>query len=82
MVCEKGTFAAIAGAGIAATLQCFDAVVATVEELGSMADGDKLKVHIKELESVTRLLTVLKVRLETAENKLKIARDVEKVIQT
>eukprot|EP00090_Calanus_glacialis_P018758 TRINITY_DN29086_c0_g1_i1.p1 TRINITY_DN29086_c0_g1~~TRINITY_DN29086_c0_g1_i1.p1 ORF type:complete len:169 (+),score=45.31 TRINITY_DN29086_c0_g1_i1:232-738(+) len=55
-----------------------DAVVTTVEELGSMADVDKLKVHIKELESVTRLLTVLKVRVETAENKLKIARDVEK----
>ena len=59
-----------------------DAVVTTVEELGSMADVDKLQVHIKELESVTRLLTVLKVRLETAENKLKIARDVEKVRKT
>ena len=59
-----------------------DAVVTTVEELGSMADVDKLQVHIKELESVTRLLTVLKVRVETAENKLKIARDVEKVRKT
>ena len=56
-----------------------DAVVTTVEELGSMPDVDKLKVHIKELESVTRLLTVLKVRMETAGNKLKIATDVEKV---
>jgi hypothetical protein len=59
-----------------------DAVVSKVEELGSMADVNKLKVHIKELESVTRLLTVLKVRLETAENKMKIARDVEKVRQS
>ena len=59
-----------------------DAVVTTVEELGIMADVDKLKVHIKELESLTRLLTVLKVRVETAENKLKIARDVEKVRKT
>ena len=59
-----------------------DAVVATVEELGIMADVDKLQVHIKELESVTRLLTVLKVRVETAENKLKIARAVEKVSKT
>ena len=59
-----------------------DAVVTKVEELGSMADVDKLKVHIKELESVTRLLTVLKVRVQTAENKLKIAKDVEKVRKT
>ena len=39
-----------------------DAVVTIVEELGSMADVDKLKVHIKELESVIRLSTLLKVR--------------------
>jgi hypothetical protein len=58
------------------------AVVTLVEELGSMADVDKLQVHIKGLESVTRLLTVLNVRIETAENKLKIARDVEKVRKT
>ena len=58
-----------------------DAVVTTVKEFGSMADVDKLQVHIKELESVTRLLTVLKVRMETAENKLKIATVVEKVRQ-
>eukprot|EP00092_Neocalanus_flemingeri_P067521 GFUD01082432.1.p1 GENE.GFUD01082432.1~~GFUD01082432.1.p1 ORF type:complete len:150 (+),score=53.86 GFUD01082432.1:55-450(+) len=41
-----------------------------------MADVDKLKVHIKELESVTNLITVLTVRVETAENKIEVARDV------
>ena len=56
-----------------------DAVITAAKDLGSMADVDKLKVHVKELESVTKLLTVLKVRVETAENKLKIATDVEKV---
>ena len=59
-----------------------DGLVTLVEELGSMADVDKLKVHIKELESVTRLLTVMKVRMETAENKLKIPTTLEKVRKT
>ena len=56
-----------------------DAVVTTVEELGSITNVDKLQVHIQELEYVTILLTVLKVRVETAENKLKVVTDIEKV---
>ena len=48
---------------------------------GSLADADKLKLHIDELESVTSLLTVLKVRLKTAENKLDVTKDLkDKVI--
>merc|ERR1712029_743666 len=42
---------------------------------GSLVDADKLKLHIDELESVTSLLTVLKVRLKTAENKLDVTKD-------
>ena len=48
---------------------------------GSLVDADKLKLHIDELESVTSLLTVLKVRLKTAENKLDVTKDLkDKVI--
>ena len=57
-------------------------IVAIVEDHGSMIDADKLKVHIKELESVTRLKTVLTVREETAQTKMKITTDAtEKVNQ-
>ena len=42
---------------------------------GSIIDADKLKLHIDELESVTSLLTVLKVRLKAAENKLEVTKD-------
>ena len=48
------------------------AIIATVDERGTMSDVDKLKVHIKELESVTSLITVLTVRMETAENKVEV----------
>merc|ERR1719422_2545665 len=50
-------------------------IVDIVEDHGSIIDADKLRVHIKELESVTRLKTVLTVREETAQTKMKITTD-------
>jgi len=50
-------------------------IVTIVEKQGSMADADKLKVHVKEVESVTRLRTVLLVREETAQQKIKVTMD-------
>jgi len=62
--------------------QDLNRIVAMVEDHGSIVDADKLKVHIKELESVTRLKTVLTVREESAETKIKITTDAsEKVNQ-
>merc|ERR1719477_315178 len=58
------------------TTEDLNRIVAIVEDHGSMIDADKLKVHIKELESVTRLKTVLTVREETAQTKMKITTDV------
>ena len=54
-----------------------------VQEAGScsLALADKLRVHVAELESVTSLATVLRVRLKTAHNKMEVTKDQkEKVI--
>ena len=40
-----------------------DALISLVGERGSMSDVDKLTVHIKEVESITNLLHVLRERL-------------------
>jgi len=50
-------------------------IVEKVRNEGNLADADKLKLHIDELESVTSLITVLKVRLKTTENKLEVTKD-------
>ena len=58
-------------------------VAGAVQEAGScsLALADKLRVHVAELESVTSLATVLRVRLKTAHNKMEVTKDQrEKVI--
>jgi len=44
-------------------------------ELGNLVDADKLKVHIEELDSITSLMTVLRVRLKSNQNKAEVTRD-------
>lgn len=46
-----------------------------VKSEGNMIDADKLRLHVDELESVTSLMTVLRVRLKTTENKLEVTKD-------
>jgi len=46
-----------------------------VKSDGNMIDADKLRLHVDELESVTSLMTVLRVRLKTTENKLEVTKD-------
>ena len=52
-------------------------VAGAVQEAGScsLALADKLRVHVAELESVTSLATVLRVRLKTAHNKMEVTKD-------
>jgi len=47
-----------------------EAIINLVSECGSMSDVDKLTVHIKEVESVTNLLIVLRERLDRTEEEL------------
>ena len=47
-----------------------EAIIRLVSECGSMSDVDKLTVHIKEVESVTNLLLVLRERLDRIEEEL------------
>ena len=49
--------------------------VEKVKSVGNMIDADKLRLHVDELESVTSLMTVLRVRLKTTENKLEVTKD-------
>ena len=46
-----------------------------VKSDGNIIDADKLRLHVDELESVTSLMTVLRVRLKTTENKLEVTKD-------
>ena len=46
-----------------------------VKSEGNIIDADKLRLHVDELESVTSLMTVLRVRLKTTENKLEVTKD-------
>jgi len=50
-------------------------IIDTVRSLGNMVDADKLKVHIEELDSITSLMTVLRVRLKSNQNKAELTRD-------
>lgn len=50
-------------------------IIDTVRSLGNMLDADKLKVHIEELDSITSLMTVLRVRLKSNQNKAELTRD-------
>ena len=52
-------------------------VAGAVQEAGScsLALADKLRVHVAELESVTSLATVLRVRLKTSTNKMEVTKD-------
>merc|ERR1711990_524588 len=50
-------------------------IIDTVRSLGNMGDADKLKVHIEELDSITSLMTVLRVRLKSNQNKAELTRD-------
>ena len=57
-------------------------IVSEVREIGGLADADKLVTHIKELESLTKLMTVLSVRLKITESKLMMIKDeTEKVFK-
>merc|ERR1712112_405905 len=47
-----------------------EALIALVGERGSMSDADKLSIHVKEVESVTNLLLVLRERLTRVEMEL------------
>ena len=46
-------------------------IIKIVGEDGSMSDVDKLKVHVKEVETVTNLLIVLTERLGRIKEELK-----------
>merc|ERR1719295_2459503 len=48
-------------------------IISIVENHASLVDSDKLKTHVKELTSVTKLLAVLNVRMEIAEKRIKVA---------
>jgi len=50
-------------------------IITTVRSLGNMVDADKLKVHIEELDSITSLMTVLRVRLKSTQKKAELTRD-------
>jgi len=50
-------------------------LVHTVRMTGNLVDADKLKVHIDELDSITSLMTVLRVRLKSNQNKAEVTRD-------
>ena len=50
-------------------------IIERVKLEGSIIDADKLQLHIDELESVTSLMTVLRVRLKTTENKVEVTKD-------
>jgi len=50
-------------------------IIQRVKLDGSIIDADKLQLHIDELESVTNLMTVLRVRLKTTENKIEVTKD-------
>jgi len=50
-------------------------IITTVRSLGNMVDADKLKVHIEELDSITSLMTVLRVRLKSNQKKAELTRD-------
>merc|ERR1711915_886301 len=52
-----------------------DSIVSEVREIGGLADADKLVTHIKELESLTKLMTVLTVRLKITESKMTMIKD-------
>ena len=72
LLAELRTNWAGAGAGAGA-----GGVAGAVQEAGScsLALADKLRVHVAELESVTSLATVLRVRLKTAHNKMEVTKD-------
>ena len=50
-------------------------LIEKVKSDGNIIDADKLRLHVDELESVTSLMTVLRVRLKTTENKLEVTKD-------
>ena len=52
-----------------------EVIIAKIRDAGSFMDADKMKLHIDELESVTSLITVLRVRLKTAENKHELIKE-------
>jgi len=54
-----------------------EALVVLVGERGSMSDADKLTIHIKEVESVTNLLMVLRERLTRVDMDLNIEQDLQ-----
>ena len=57
-------------------------IISIVENHASLVDSDKLKTHVKELTSVTKLLAVLNVRMEIAEKRIKVASNTtEKVLK-
>lgn len=61
--------------------QEIDVILEKIRDAGSIMDADKMKLHIEELESVTSLITVLRVRLKTTQNKLELTKEpTEKVI--
>ena len=55
--------------------QEIDVIMGKIRDAGSIMDADKMKLHIEELESVTSLTTVLKVRLKTTQNKLELTKE-------
>ena len=57
-----------------------EALVVLVGERGSMSDADKLTIHIKEVESVTNLLLVLRERLKRVDMDLNIEQDTQATV--
>jgi len=62
---------------ISANEEAGENLLRLVSENGTMSDVDRLRVHIKEVESVTNLLLVLHERLQRVEDELKQADDVK-----
>jgi len=62
---------------IAANNAAGEALISLVGERGSMSDVDKLSVHIKEVESITNLLLVLRERLARIDQELDTASEEE-----
>jgi len=58
-----------------------EALIALVGERGSMSDADKLSIHVKEVESVTNLLLVLRERLTRVEMELNTVQDNETTVE-
>ena len=65
---------------ISANEEAGEHLLKLVSKNGTMSDVDRLKVHIKEVESVTNLLLVLHERLQRVEDELKQADDVKEKV--